>query len=67
MSEHLQKRDPEQCRSHHQKMSIKYGNIEQIIEKIASLKISGNETCKSGGNSIELQKVTASIKTDLNL
>ena len=39
MSHHLKKRGPDQCRSHHQKMSIKYGSIEAIIEKITEEKI----------------------------
>ena len=39
MSHHLKKRGPDQCRSHHQKMSIKYGNIDAIIEKITEEKI----------------------------
>lgn len=35
MSSLLRKRDPEQCRSHHQKLVIKSnGNIKMIIERL---------------------------------
>ncbi len=39
MSLYLKKRGPDQCRSHHQKMSIKYGNIDEIVKKITEEKI----------------------------
>lgn len=31
MSNYIKTRNPEQCRSHHQKMMIKYGTLENIL------------------------------------
>ncbi len=39
MSHYIQKRGPDQCRSHHQKMSIKYGTLDSIIFKVTEEKI----------------------------
>lgn len=39
MSKVLKKRGPDQCRSHHQKMSIKYGDIEEIVKRVTEDKI----------------------------
>jgi len=39
MSQFLKKRGPDQCRSHHQKMSIKFGNIDEIVKRITGDKI----------------------------
>lgn len=36
MSQYVKSKNPEQCRSHHQKMVLKYGSIQGIIDSHTS-------------------------------
>lgn len=38
MSVFLVSKTPKQCRTHHQKMMIKFGKVENIIEKFSMYK-----------------------------